>query len=196
MINGWPFGISYILLWIVVLFQGGVILELVRRQLQHTDTSNSPERLGPLFTPGMTLGDLGPEFSAVELPGHRIMDSAELKGETTLLGFVSPNCGQCEESVPLMAQAAGWADAKLVLVCAGSDRQCGDFAERFAEGHTLLCDETGAVANLFHLARTPGSVLIDPAWRIVKYGAPGAVRQDDGSSGEAQLTAPTIDANA
>lgn len=162
---------SYALLWIVILWQTGVIIELTRRA---TSPDRSVEERDPAAVGAhLSRGTPGPPFAAMDLATNELVGSDTLRGEPVLLGFVSGTCPTCIAGLRLMRFAATQTNAKLVVVCQGEADACRVFVSQHAEGLLALHDATGAIAIDFTIDRTPKGVLLDATGDIVKYMVPG-----------------------
>jgi peroxiredoxin len=88
-----PFTISYIVLWLLVLFQLLLTFALIRR----IDTQ--AKTLSEGVASGLTLGTQVPDFTAHTLAGEPIT-LADQTGKTTVYVVVSPDCKPCKQLLP------------------------------------------------------------------------------------------------
>lgn len=185
------FSISYIGLWLIVLFQTSVLIGIIRRVSPnvHLADGGFMSRVNPL-----PHDSAAPEFTTVALANNESVSSArDLSGRRTLLGFVTPGCGQCLDAISSAVPVARNYAARLVVLCGGTAKPCTEhFISRPGgdeDEPLLLLDEDRAIANLYGVNGTPVFVLINQDWRIERYGAPddsGELRQP------AQAEEPTV----
>ena len=91
--------VSYVALWVVVVFQGLLLLGLVRAVAELSASGRRSGGLGVPNTarlgtgqpsPGARTGERAPHFNAVDALGGRV-DSASFDGQPRLLVFVAPS---------------------------------------------------------------------------------------------------------
>ncbi len=160
--------VSYLALWALVVFQGLVLLGLVRISAlpplaQRRAGAGEPNAalLGAHRpTPGALTGRPAPPFTAIDVAGAPV-NSATFAGQRRLLVFVAPSCPACEALWADLAALAAEERATVVLVCVARAQPCRQFAERQEVASPLLVDSDAALATLFGIAMTPTAVLID-----------------------------------
>src|SRR5947209_20136478 len=86
------FWVSFGLLWVIVLFQGAVLLEVVQKLAE----SRSAGSAGPIGADPLPPGTLAPVFEAPLADNGSVLDSRSLVGRRVLLAFTSPGCPSCE----------------------------------------------------------------------------------------------------
>jgi peroxiredoxin len=173
------FFISYTALWVLVLFQTLVLLEMIRQLTRKPDPVSTQGQQGQeVFVDGQLLstGTRAPEFQVMELGTDRVVDSQALHGQPVVLVFVSPTCSACETIADELDQFRKMNTALLIL-CTGVEARCADFTSRYLPNVAVLWDQNGIVANEYKIQGTPTAVLIDPEWRILRYGYPQATVQ-------------------
>jgi peroxiredoxin len=156
--------LSYLLLWALVVFQGLVLLGLVRvvfaegtvrtgRHKQHRDLQ----------------GEEAPAFEAQGLRGEAISNST-FTGSSFVLLFVSAGCQSCasvlEDLEPLKRKAGG----PVVIVCSGTAELCATLAERHELDAPVVIDRDGSLTARFAVASVPTAVLVDETGVIRMYG--------------------------
>jgi peroxiredoxin len=163
------FWVSFGLLWLVVLFQGAALIEVVRR-LAANPQWPAPDSIGADPLP---MGTAAPVFEAPVVNNGSVLGSESFRGRRTLLAFTSPGCGTCEATFGTTLAAAENLNAETVLICNGPRDQCRDFAHRIFPGGVAIWDRDGHIGTSFRVYSTPVSVVLDEQWRVMKYGAPG-----------------------
>jgi peroxiredoxin len=163
------FWASFAALWLVVLFQGAVLIEVVRRLAGVQSAAGSPDPIGadPLPT-----GSPAPAFEAPLVDNGSLVRSQSLRGRRVLLAFTSPGCASCEATFGATLAAARHLDAQTILICRGQRDECCHFARRHLPSGTAIWDVDGKIGASFRVRGTPVSVALDEQWRVIKYGAP------------------------
>jgi methylamine dehydrogenase accessory protein MauD len=89
-----PWLASYIVLWAVVLFQGGLIFLLLRQMgVMYLGTGQGVAR------DGLAPGQRAPDFTLPDVAGATV-SLADFQGLPLLLVFGSPNCAPCKLLIP------------------------------------------------------------------------------------------------
>jgi peroxiredoxin len=162
------FWVSFGALWVIVLFQGAILLEVVRRLAD----SPSPPAAEPISADPIPVGAVAPDFEARLLENGAALRSRALRGRRVLLAFTSAGCATCEATFGMTLAAARSLDAEPILVCSGARGDCRRFAHHHLPAGTALWDVDGAIAASFRVHSAPVSVALDEEWRVIKYGAP------------------------
>jgi methylamine dehydrogenase accessory protein MauD len=187
--------VSYVALWVVVVFQGLLLLGLVRAvaelstSARRSGTPGVPNtaRLGAgQPTPGALTGQPAPRFNAVDVLGGRV-DSASFDGQRRLLVFVAPSCPSCQEVWSDIEALSAEYRATVVLVCVARAQPCRQFAEQHEVAQPLLVDGEAVLATAFGISVTPTAVLIDADNVVGPYRHVG--RADDPTQALQQLVA-------
>jgi hypothetical protein len=174
------FHVSYVVLWLVVVFDTFLIFELVRRSAHAGDRHDEAGELLPKLEveDHLPYGTPAADFEARQISDGAVVRPREWRGRV-LLAFVRPGCAKCEAAFPTMSVVAEQSDARLVLLCSGPRRMCKVFLESVgAPDVDALYDETGSVSTLFAIKDTPKLVLLDEDWTVVKYGVPGPIPEE------------------
>lgn len=168
--------VSSLLLWVIVIFNLFMTLALVRR-LNNT-------RPHAKLDPGLSTGEIAPDFSVQTLSGETVMRST-YAGRKLAFVFISTHCAPCHDLVlqleSLTSQAAR-ADVEVVLVSSDQQEETHAFIEQKnihfpvlvapREANTFLDDyrSPGTPAYCFvnadgkvHLAGIPS--VIGTVWR-------------------------------
>ena len=189
--------VSFVALWGLVVFQGLVLLGLVRAVAELSATgrrgvaagAQHPAGLGvapPPPTPGELTGQPAPRFSALDVLGERV-ESTRFDGQARLLVFVAPGCPACQELQAELEVLGCERHATIVLVCVARAQPCRQFAEQHEITRPLLVDGEALLANTFGISVTPTAVYIDAQNVVGQYQHLG--RQDDPSQVLQQLAA-------
>lgn len=128
----------------------------------------------------LAIGTPAPEFAAPILGTRTTVKSAQLKGRTTILLFLSPS----EASSPLYRNVAAgihalWhkAEGSLYIVCSGHKQPCRQLVlehrVRGLDGQIpVILDKESRVAKRFLISTTPQAVILDYDARVRRYGRP------------------------
>lgn len=169
MIMSSVFTVSYIVLWITVVFQGLVLLGLVRT-LYRLQTDGVD--LSTVSRAGNRQGELSPSFTATDVFGNPVT-SEEFAGVPTLLLFTSPNCRSCDVALEDIESLKRKAGGHAVIVCSsGTDSQCLQLLELHELDVPVVVDSDSAISKLFSVVTVPTAVLIDEHGLIQSYGNP------------------------
>lgn len=163
------FTASYIAIWILVLFQGLLVLALLR---QLTELRRLIEAGGLQADDRLPVGSPAPEFSGVDLrSGEQVrMDSLSWFGGVML--FLSPDCGVCKGLAEGLRQPATDGLPRIVVFCQGEEQACSRFVKRLDPEVHLLVKGAKKTAALYHVSGFPTAIAVDRKQRIVGYGHP------------------------
>jgi peroxiredoxin len=128
----------------------------------------------------LAIGDLAPDFTVDSLDGRKV-ELAKLRGKVVLVDFWATWCGLCRAEFPRLRETyrlyGGGTDFEIVGVSVDDDP---DAAARVARGLGLSWPQTALgpaeknpLAQLYNVASTPSSFLIDREGRIVAEHLPG-----------------------
>lgn len=187
------FYLSYGLLWVLVLFQSLVLLELVRRAATGTKESGVLHHLAAQDVSPLK-GAPAPTLTAPDASTGVAVSSASLFAQRTLLVFVAPNCSGCEAVAGEVEGFRSRRGAQLALMCQGTEEECETWARDHFSGGRVLVDRGGHIAGLFKISSTPSAVLVESGGQTLRYGLPKSVVQV--SLGLADLSVPLASASA
>ncbi len=107
--------------------------------------------------PAVRLGDRLPALRRPDLAG-RVVDFADLRGETTLLLFWSPGCGHCQALLPAIREWEERPDGPRLLVITS-----GPVGLNQAVGlrSPMVADDDGSLKRTFGVQATPSAVVVD-----------------------------------
>lgn len=173
------FGLSYALLGLLVVLEGVLLREALRETLEIKRAYSGFERHVP--STGLPSGVPAPDFSAPLLGTGQLLRTTDLKGESTILLFVSPG----EASLPgyqylTTAIHALWhrMEGCIYLVCSGSEEACRQFT-LYSHFHgfrkervQIVVDEGANIARSFQIDSTPTGVELDGDLLVRRYGRP------------------------
>lgn len=161
------FWISFAALWLLVVFQGIVLLGVTRGLLLVRGSGS--DRGVP--TPGSLIGTRAPAFRTRD---HReqTFDSSTVSGRSHALLFVSPGCAACTLTLAELKSLAGKARGDVYLVCRGTDDECRALARSGEDDLPMLLDASGEISDLYRISAVPTAVLIDEHDVIQTFGSP------------------------
>lgn len=155
---------SYGALWVIVVVQSLVILELLRQ------VGLIARRLGPepgalLDDDGLQRGSVAPAIDGLDLFSGRRVQSVQndSRGDRpTLLVFLSPRCGACRDlAAELPEFARDFEDQAVVLtVCSGRREECIGLAKSTGIRSNYVLDEDQSITQRYRALRTPSAVLV------------------------------------
>lgn len=177
-----PFYVSYAALWALAVFQGLVIIGLVRTVASGSAQSSAPRRNGRDLT-----GHMLPDFTAHDLKGETF-DSRVIAGRPAALLFVSAECSTCAVTLNEFQALNAKMENNVVVFCRSTHAGCVKLADKYQLGSAVIEDTDGVVGDLLWVEITPTAILIDADGVIASYGHPmtpeelddqvGALRQD------------------
>lgn len=149
--------VSYIVLWAVVLAQGGIIFILLR-QLGVIYLGSAQGVAGD----GLAVGANAPDFAATSVAGESVT-LASFAGRPLLLIFGSPTCAPCKALIPDLNVFSAERRAELaVLFLSHGD---ADATRRMADEHRIAVPVAhhpdDRIANAYQARVTPFAFLID-----------------------------------
>lgn len=174
--------VSYIALWIVVLVQTFVLIELLRQiGILRLRVGDEP---GALVTEGEGLerGSPAPAFEARDLSTGTVMTQEIFDGHRTLLVFLTTRCQACRKLAPDLKRIARDYTGKtqIITICSGPGDECPTFAHEFGLPMPMLFDQDQQINRAYKVHRTPSATLIDANNRVRIHGIPNDWRQLEG----------------
>jgi hypothetical protein len=158
---------ALLVLWVIVLFQGLVILGLVRalRDLQSAmEGGRLPRRL--------PVGAQSPRAAGTDLRTGAEIDSSELIGRELVLLFLSNGCPYCRRLADGTRQVPVEPRQTRIAVCQGGAGEASTFVELLAADIAVLADADGAIFASFAITSAPTAVVVDELGRVSASGGP------------------------
>lgn len=162
-----PYVASYVVLWVLVLFQSLMIVALTRAVYRLESIGGPLDRGEPVGLRSRPA----PEFEAVATDGTTI-DSHQLRGRRSALLFVSPTCPACLASLDEVAALKSKVNDNVIIVNRAPLEESRQLARTYDLGVPIVPDEFATIGDLFAITRHPMAVLIDEEYRIEKQGEP------------------------
>lgn len=171
---------SYVILWIVVLVQTIVLIELLRQV--GIFRRRLGDEAGALVTEsGLERGSQAPAFARRELQTGRMVTEADLRGRAALVLFLSPRCQSCRELAPALPDYVRQVreEASVFTVCSGPADEC-ERMMRSLKLTPVLLDPDQSMATSFKSLQTPTATVLDPEGRVRIQGIVSNTRHLDG----------------
>lgn len=173
------FNISYVALWLLVVFQTLVLMALLhatyRRESAAQPSASAAVSVAP---PGPAAGQRAPAFRTIDAITGAPVTNEHFAGKLTALLFVSPHCASCMTTLDELNALRHKVHGNVALVCGGDQAECARVVGRY-EGLTLptLVDADNAIRNAFQVPGTPYAVLVNEVGTIEFTGQP--MRQNE-----------------
>lgn len=160
---------SYVVLWVLVVFQALLVLALLK---QLTELKRFVQAGGLPASNQLPAGTKAPEFTALEVRSRQEMGSAGLDGRGGIVLFLAPDCTVCKGLATSLRTQAAALGVPLLAVCQGDERGCRAFVDRLGPDVPVLLDPNLGVSGRYHVDGSPTAVIIDADRRIRAYGHP------------------------
>lgn len=157
---------SYIALWAVVLFQGFIILMLLRQLgIIYLGTAQGVSR------DGLAVGERAPDFAVAGLDGQSI-SLAGLRGLPLLLVFGSANCNPCRQLIPDLNVFARERqdELRVLFLSRGEIEETRRFASEVDAQVPVATHPDSTLPDRYKARVTPFAFLIDGDGVIVAKG--------------------------
>lgn len=161
--------VSNILLWVFVLFQGLVLIGLVRAV--HLLQVRSSSGAGPAVERPSIVGKQAPDFDVSDINGSPI-SIREFSGRVFALLFVSPSCRSCGWTLADMSALGERAREDLVVICRADEDACRELVENYHLLPSLVVDADLELSRLFDVDAVPTAVVVDESGEVRSYGHP------------------------
>jgi peroxiredoxin len=166
-----PFYVSYVALWVLVIFQSLLGIGLVRALYKTRAVEEEVEE------PNVKLqGEPVPPFATEDVFGVSI-SSRDFAGRPMALLFVSPDCSTCAVTLKELAALKSKTQGNLVLFCMAAHNRCVTLAEHYKLSAPVICDADRRFSDLLGITVPPTAVLISEDGLIESYGHPGSADQ-------------------
>jgi peroxiredoxin len=183
-----PYVTSYVVLWVLVLFQGLMIVALARA-VYRLESIGGPLDRGE----GVGLRSRpAPEFEAVAADGTTVR-SDELRGRRWALLFVSPSCPACLATLDELQALKSKVNDNVIVVNRAPLEESRQLARTYGLDVPVVPDEFATIGDLFTITRHPMAVLVNEEYRIESQGEPkrGAELEAIFAERNAELAATT-----
>ena len=167
-----PFLASYVLLYLIVIFQGMLLLGAVRaiHELRQGHVAPAQPEEGEPEAERL-LRQEAPRFEALDLTGN-LVGTEQLRGRSSLVLFVSPNCSSCMLTLDELHAVQHKVDGNVLVVCGARDADCRNLASDHNLTVPVVADEDASIGKLFDVTAFPTAVLLNAGTRVVSYGHP------------------------
>jgi hypothetical protein len=158
-------GWSYALLWGISLFQGLLIIALLRQLSNLNRLVSHRGTIGEQYLP---VGTPAPPLKGVALPSGQTISDNPTQGRARAILFLSADCGSCRQ----LAASLRASDSRLssvAIFCEGEERACRQMLSGFSQEVPLLQSRSGETSARYGISRFPTAVLVDEHNRIVAY---------------------------
>lgn len=158
------FSATYIALWAIVLFQGLLILAVMRQlgDVRAVPDGSRSESLLPIGTPA-------PPFSAID---RRIGGPIELSTVAdTILLFIASNCPTCRSLLKDL-QHASWDGLPSVVGVCQEHSERSRWYEQAPPQLQVIVDEATDLISRYRIASFPTAVIVDSHLIVRLYGHP------------------------
>lgn len=154
--------VSYAILWVLVLANTVILIGVVR--LVGNDAP-STSKSGPV------AGSPIPRFSTTASTGNKVSDDT-LRGKTSALLFVSPDCATCSATLEEMAALDYKVDRDLIVICRSSSAKCAQIPDLMDGKYQVVFDSNDELSRSFGITVNPTAVTISEGGRILQFGHP------------------------
>jgi len=155
---------SYGALWALVCIESLVLVGMVQAFHRH---QNEAPNAYPDDAASQLIGSPLPQFQFRDQRGV-VFQSAELRGQKTVLLFVSPRCPGCAEVLNDLRPVAS--RGKVIIFCRGPLDECRELAAKHFLEVPIVHDIDFNISAQLHIDRVPTAVSVDSEGRIVSYG--------------------------
>jgi len=168
--------VSYVVLWVVVIVQAILIVEVLREIGMVRQASRARARLS-FPSPqedGPPLGSRAPEFTAETINGYGSAASVlAAPGQRMLLVFLSPTCEGCQlvaEALNVLAAQEANRLAILVIMRSGPEAAVRAFLNLFRLHVPVILDSGDAITTDLHVHHAPFGLLYDSGGQLARRG--------------------------
>ncbi len=163
------FSASYIASWIVVLFQGLLIVFLLR---QLAELRRLGEQGGLPGEDHLSTGSPAPEFAGFDARSGQQIGSRSLSGLGGVILFLSPDCTVCKGLAGSLRQPAMNDLPPIIALCPGGEQACAGVVKGLGLEVYLLFTGAEEMAARYHVSNFPTAVVVDAKQKIRGYGHP------------------------
>lgn len=159
---------TYIAIWALVLFQGLLIVALLR---DLSDLRRAAGRRGPPSAE-LPLGSVAPHYAGADVRTGEMVDLQGMKEQGGIVLFVSPDCRVCRRLFTSLPGSEIETSMPVVVWCEGGDEACADFARHVPPTVPFLVDKGETIAARYYIAAFPCAVVVNRDLTIRAYGYP------------------------
>ena len=133
---------------------------------------NQPENSTEPVVTASGVGEVAPDFSAVNMNGDKVTLS-QYRGKVVVLNFWATWCPPCREEMPSMeALHEAFVDEGLVMLAVNVEENGQDVVAEFLQktpySFPILLDEDAGIQNTYKVFRFPETFIIDKNGIIVE----------------------------
>ena len=150
-------------LWALVIFQGVVILGLVKKVYEMDVHQTSPMSEGK--------GEVAPDFTAVDITGESI-DSKDYAGAPRVLLFITLTCEACLDALGKIEYLKRKGNGKLLVICKATKDECQKLITEYGIDVPIIADQDQEIIALYYVSSFPTAILIAANDRIESTGSP------------------------
>jgi peroxiredoxin len=158
---------ALIVLWVIVLFEGLIILGLVRTLGEirvAAENGRLPQRL--------PVGARAPRLEGTDVRTGLQVDTADLSGREQIILFLSDNCPYCLRLADGTRAVPAAPGQSRVAICHGTVTRTQTLAGVLASDVALLADPDGAMFSAYGISSTPSAILVDDLGIVRGSGGP------------------------
>jgi hypothetical protein len=159
------FSATYIALWVIVIFQGLLILALMRQVSDLERGVVSKHDPLPIGTPA-------PSFSGIDERSGLSIELSQSGESGAALIFLSPHCSICTSLAEDLGQIKWGGLPPIIAFCKEQRPDCERFAERFPQQFPLLVRGADQVISQYRVSAFPTLVMVDASLTIGSYAHP------------------------
>lgn len=163
------FGTSYALLWLVVAFQGLLIVALLRKLVE---IQGLVERVPPSALSQLARGSKAPPFTTTDIRSKRVLSLDTFAGGRGILLFLSSSCGICTRLASDLTDLPSHDATKLIVAC--KDEK---IVTALAPHMQCAVESVADMCATYRIARFPTAVIIDESRTVVDVVYPRAGRE-------------------
>ena len=185
--------VSSIALWILVLFETGLLLLLLRAlgELRQRGTFSPRGDMESPETWGLAIGEQAPSFLATDQDGKAVRLD-DFQGQRRVLAFILPGCSSCTDTMKALNTFVRNEGDAPVLVIGGSDRELNQaYAVEHDAEMSILTPALGFDGERFRIRGVPFIFVLDEAGVIRAKGAVYGIEQLQELLTKAFALAPT-----
>ena len=163
------FLVSYIGLWILVLFQGLLTIALLR---QLTELRNLASQGALSSDEILPEGTRAPEFAGIDVRSGKRISNKSINQHGAVLVFLSPECDMCKSLATSLRRPAVDALPEIIVFCQGQQQDCAYFEQAVDPDLLLLRESNKETATRYRVFTYPTAVVIDHNQQIRGYDHP------------------------